>query len=130
MFLFFSLCFFCILTKTGPNDMFHIVWAIVSFSLLLSMFFTYTNHLTGSNDILKLQRYLWEATTKRTGPNDMKHIIWAISKCFFFYLSSSTNHFTDRSTITTMNSHLRKATTPSATTNTTCDDANSHTNAG
>ena len=25
--------------KMGPNDVFHVVWAIVSFSLLLSVFF-------------------------------------------------------------------------------------------
>ena len=53
-----------------------------SFGLLVHVFFTYTNHLTGSNGILKLWRYLQEATTKRTGPNDVKHVVWAISTYF------------------------------------------------
>ena len=64
----------------------------MSFGLLVRVFcyypcfFTYTNHLTGSNGILKLWRYLQEATTKRTGPNDVKHVVWAISTCFFFLI--------------------------------------------
>ena len=50
-----------------------------------SCFYIYTNHLIGSNGIIKLRRYLREVTTKRTGPNDAIHVVWAISKCFLFY---------------------------------------------
>ena len=56
-------------------------------------FFTYTNYLTGGNDILKLQRYLQEAMTKRTGPNDAKRVAWAISTSFFFLIVFFKNSF-------------------------------------
>ena len=66
--------------RTGPNDVFRVVWAISKFFFILFVFFINTNHLTG---ILNLRMYLREATTKRTGPNDAKHVVWAISKFFF-----------------------------------------------
>ena len=72
--------------KKGPNDVFHIVSAIGKCFIIIILFFIPINLLTNSNDLLKLRRYLSEATTKRTGPNDLFfHVIWAISKCFFFY---------------------------------------------
>ena len=59
------------------------------FFLIFCIFiYTYTNHLTGCNGILKLWRYLWEVTTKRTGPNDTNRIVWAISNFFFFHSKS------------------------------------------
>ena len=73
--------------KMGPNDANHIVWAIstclVRVFCSYPCFFTYTNHLTDSNGISKLWRYLQKAMTKRMGPNDVKHIVWAISTFFF-----------------------------------------------
>ena len=66
--------------RSGPNDAFHVVWAISKFFSTLFVFFINTNHLTG---ILNLRMYLREATTKRTGPNDAKRVVWAISKFFF-----------------------------------------------
>ena len=72
--------------KKGRNDAFHIVSAIGKCFIIIILFFIPTNLLTNSNDLLKLWRYLPEATTKRTGPNDVLfHVIWAISKSFFYY---------------------------------------------
>ena len=72
--------------RTGPNDANRVIWAIsTSFFSFFPCFYIYTNHLIGSNGIIKLRRYLWEVTTKRTGPNDVNRVVWAISKCFFFF---------------------------------------------
>ena len=73
--------------RTGPNDANRVVWAISTsfFFSFFSCFYIYTNHLIGSNGILKLRRYLREVTTKRTGPNDANRVVWAISKFFFIY---------------------------------------------
>ena len=100
--------------KKGPNDMFHIVSAIGKCFIIIILFFIPTNLLTNSNDLLKLRRYLPEATTKRTGPNDMLfHVIWAISKSFFllFLFSISTNLLTDSNDILKLWIYLHEATT-------------------
>ena len=69
--------------RSGPNDVFRVVWAISKIFSTLFVFFINTNHLTG---ILNLRMYLREATTTRTGPNDAKRIVWAISKCFYIII--------------------------------------------
>ena len=69
--------------RTGPNDVFCVVWAISKFFLILFVFFINTNHLTG---ILNLRMYLREATMKRTSPNNVFCVVWAISKCYVSYI--------------------------------------------
>ena len=79
--------------RTGPNDAICVVWAISTSFFFFFRVYIYTNHLIGSNGIIKLRMYLQEVMTKRTGPNDATRVFWAISKFFFSCFLIILNHF-------------------------------------
>ena len=49
--------------RTGPNDVFRVVWAISKFFYILFVFFINANHLTG---ILNVRMYLRERSEEHT----------------------------------------------------------------
>ena len=74
-----------VMTKTGPNDVKHIVYAIIR-SFILTIVFRLWIPFLHHND--ETRRLGWAATSKM-GQNDMLCVMWAISR--FFFLSFRTN---------------------------------------
>ena len=61
-------------TRTGPNNAWHIIWAISKFFLFL---FLVSLILT---TIYRWKIVTWKTATTRTGPNNMSCIVWAVYK--------------------------------------------------
>ena len=73
------------MTKMGPNNMSHVIWALgESFFLLFNInnFF-----FVSIGSIYKIHERERAGTTRtETGPNDVSCIIWALGEPFFFSL--------------------------------------------
>ena len=67
-------------TRTGPNNVSHIVWALGMLSL--HVFTVLTNYLW-SFQILSTSLRIWEGGTDEKSPNYVSCIVWAIGNIFF-----------------------------------------------
>src|ERR1700678_3815932 len=73
------------ITKTGPNDIRHVVWALGTIFLIFNLFSRVLYILTngflfylGCIYVLQAREgFGWTAMTK-TGPNDSRHVVWAL----------------------------------------------------
>src|ERR1700678_1357678 len=73
------------ITKTGPNDIRHVVWALGTIFLIFNISSHVLCILTngflfylGCIYVLQAREWFgWTAMTK-TGPNDARHVVWAL----------------------------------------------------
>ena len=74
------------MTKTGPNDTKHVIWAICKSFLFFFNVFTNILYLLQVLihfiDCSKRRIGLELVAMTKTGPNDAKRVVWAI--CMFF----------------------------------------------
>ena len=71
------------MTKMGPNDVRHVIWAIGMYSFLFCAFFLVINMYLSYMDAVKAQGGFGWAMTEN-GPNDVsRHVIWALGMFFF-----------------------------------------------
>src|ERR1700678_2645828 len=71
------------ITKTGPNDIRHVVWALGTIFLIFN-FFSHVLYILTDGFLFYLgciryngRVFGWTAMTK-TGPNDARHVVWAL----------------------------------------------------
>jgi hypothetical protein len=73
-------------TRTGPNDMQHVVWATskssFSFFLVFSCFMNTNYYIQVVTSVI----HDMGGAATRTGPNDTSRVVWAISKSLFLYI--------------------------------------------
>ena len=75
------------MTKTGPYDASHVVWALgESFFILFNTNNFFIVSIESIYGIRKRERAGMPGTTKK-GPNDTRHVVWALVESFFFFSS-------------------------------------------
>ena len=74
------------MTKTGPNDVRHIIWAIGMYSFLFCAFLLLViNVYLSYMDAVKAQGgFRW--AMMENGPNDVsRHVVWALGMFFLIF---------------------------------------------
>src|ERR1700678_2339922 len=75
------------ITKTGPNDARHIVWALGAMFLIL-FFYILTNDFLfylRPRYVLQAREGFVSMAITRTGPNDARHVVWALGAMFLIF---------------------------------------------
>ena len=86
------------MTRTGPNDVSGIIWALGTSFFFFVFFYILTNDFIAfrcSIYGLNVQGGLGMLATTKTGPNNARCVIWAFGMCFIFssHLFDTNQHF-------------------------------------
>ena len=85
------------MTKMGPNNVRHVIWALgeSSFFFLFILFNTNNFFIVSIGYIYGIHRRKRAGMTRttKTGQNDTSHVIWALGEFFFFFFSLYSNIF-------------------------------------
>src|ERR1700678_156652 len=76
------------ITKTGPNDARHVVWALDTFFFFCVLYILTNDFLfyLGCIYVLQAREWFGSMAITKTGPNDARHVVWALGTMFFIFI--------------------------------------------
>src|ERR1700678_126639 len=73
------------ITKTGPNDDRHVVWALGTMFFILIFFSCHSFEDLGCIYVLQAREWFRSTAITKTGPNDTRHVVWALGMFLFSF---------------------------------------------